>query len=426
MPGEVHAEDPKLSLRVFGMGNSHIIAQPTERADFLPQFHADALGNPAIPIDNGYSFTLSFRIVRLVCRNSRKFLIQIVCRLDGYSNANDKENMTSTYLGYLSHDDPLYGYFQSQIAPQLGITSGDGSYRVSRFNESHDVYLYAEEHMGTQWVGKFFKTADPEWSRKKGENEYNNLLYLRGLGFSSQPHYVVKPLGFNPGIDNVLIVEYVTGEPLSKIIIDAMYFGNRNRLYKKLSALAHFLATLHNRTAGDYAVNFDENYQYMGRLVQSLVEKQGLGREYAEAFWSLRDIWRSRRCMWEDRNVIVHGDTTPANFLFGRRNHVMAIDLERMKWSDRVFDLGRLCGELKHFFFRGTQDPFSAEPFIGHFLWEYCRYFPDHENTFRSITQRIPFYMGITLLRISRNAWIDGEYRTRLIHEARQILSASI
>jgi hypothetical protein len=32
--------------------------------------------------------------------------------------------------------------------------------------------------------------------------------------------------------------------------------------------------------------------------------------------------------------------------------------------------------------------------------------------------------MGITLLRIARNSWIDGDYRWRLIHAARQILKA--
>ncbi len=33
----------------------------------------------------------------------------------------------------------------------------------------------------------------------------------------------------------------------------------------------------------------------------------------------------------------------------GQGHHTMAIDFERMKWAERVFDLDRLCGELKHF-----------------------------------------------------------------------------
>ena len=102
----------------------------------------------------------------------------------------------------------------------------------------------------------------------------------------------------------------------------------------------------------------------------------------------------------------------------------MAIDLERMQWADRVFDLGRLCGELKHFFMQALNDPGAAEPFIGHFLWEYCCHLPDRMGAFAAITRRAPFYIGITLLRIARNSWIGPEYRWRLVQEATHILRA--
>jgi serine/threonine protein kinase len=330
------------------------------------------------------------------------------------------------YLGHLSREDPLYGYLQYHIVPQLGFNSPDASYRVFRFNYSRNVYLYEEKHRGIRLVGKFFKSSDQYHARKTGETEFNNLIFLRSLGFSDSPHYVVKPYGFNPAIDNLLVVEYIEADSLSKIINDAIHAGNHKRLFRKLSALAHFLATMHNRTAGDYGVNFDESYQYMGRLLKSLIEKRGMGSDHSDELWFLREVWRGRSCMWEDRGVLVHGDATPSNLLFGHGRDVIAIDLERMKWADRVFDLGRLCGELKHFFLQSTGNPFAAEPFIGHFLWEYCCHFPERENAFRSITLRIPFYMGITLLRIARNSWIDWDYRWRLVHEAKQALRASV
>ncbi len=332
--------------------------------------------------------------------------------------------MAGRYLGELSQEDPLQDYLQFQIAPQLGFTAPRPSYDVFQFSDSRDVYLYVEKHGGPQLVGKYFQRFTTSQARQRGETEFNNLLFLRALGLSAWPHRVARPYGFNPDINNLLLIEYVAAEPLSGIIDAAIHGGRRNRLFRKLSALAHFLAGLHHRTVGEWTVNFEESHQYMGRLLQSLIEKWGLGGEDSEELRFLGDTWRHRGCMWQDRGVLVHGDATPSNLLFGKGPEVIAIDLERMKWADRVFDLGRLCGELKHFFFQATADPLAAEPFIGHLLWEYSGLFPDRESAFHAITRRIPFYMGITLLRIARNSWIDDRYRWRLIHEAKQILRA--
>jgi aminoglycoside phosphotransferase (APT) family kinase protein len=123
--------------------------------------------------------------------------------------------------------------------------------------------------------------------------------------------------------------------------------------------------------------------------------------------------------MWEDQQVLVHGDATPPNFLFGQGLSVMAIDLERMKRADRVFDVGRIAGELQHSFLRATGNKYAAEPFIGHFLWEYACHFPDRRAAFHSICGRVAFQMGLTLLRIARNSWVGPDYRARLIEEAK-------
>jgi len=100
----------------------------------------------------------------------------------------------------------------------------------------------------------------------------------------------------------------------------------------------------------------------------------------------------------------------------------MSFDLERVQWADRVYDAGRIAAELQHFFLLETGNKYLAEPFIGHFLWEYSCHFPDHEQTFRSITGRAPFYMGITLLRIARNSWLTGDYKRKLVQEAKECL----
>ncbi len=48
---------------------------------------------------------------------------------------------------------------------------------------------------------------------------------------------------------------------------------------------------------------------------------------------------------------------------------VAAIDLERMKRGDRMFDVGRVAGELQHAFMSAVDDRHRAEPFIRHFFW---------------------------------------------------------
>ena len=98
----------------------------------------------------------------------------------------------------------------------------------------------------------------------------------------------------------------------------------------------------------------------------------------------------------------------PATLLFGRGLSVIAIDLERMRRADRTFDLGRIAGELQHYFLQATGNKQAAEPFIGHFLWEYACHFPDRGRAFRSITGRLPFQMALTLLRIARNSWVSA------------------
>lgn len=336
--------------------------------------------------------------------------------------------MNLEFRGALCLDDPLYAYVRAHIEPQLGFVGKSSGYRVYQFSHASSVYLYEEKRRQARFIGKFFKTplshVSPD-ALNPAENEYRNLVFLRSLGFDHPPHYVVRPLGCAPDINNFLALEYLPAESLDSIILAAIYQGGRQRLFRKLSALAHFLATLHNRTARYETVNFDAVLVYLERVLRTHRAKRDMSEATAWMFSALGQRWRNRACMWEDRSVLVHGDATPPNFLFGSGKNVMAIDLERMQWADRLFDVGRLCGELKHFFLRASNDKNAAEPFIGHFLWEYAHHFPDHERTFAAITQRVPFYLGLTLLRIARNRWVDNSYRTRLLSTAKTILEAS-
>ncbi len=96
-----------------------------------------------------------------------------------------------------------------------------------------------------------------------------------------------------------------------------------------------------------------------------------------------------------------------------------------MKRGDRMFDVGRVAGELQHSFMNATGDKRRAEPFIGHFLWEYACHFPDRRGAFASITERAPYYMALNLLRIARNDYISSHYSGKLVSQAKKLLRAS-
>lgn len=222
-------------------------------------------------------------------------------------------------------------------------------------------------------------------------------------------------------MNRLLVVEYCYGTPLDDIITAAIKENNPQLLYDKLRALAWFLATLHNRSArADEPVRFNAVCHYFNLVVNGLKSIISEHDEYL--LRSYCENYRNDPDMWHDCEVLVHGDATPSNFFFGDDMHVITFDLERVQRTDRVFDVGRLCAELQHFFMRITGNKYAAEPFIGHFLWEYSCHFPDRERTFECISRKIPFYMGANLLRIARNGYLDNSYRQRLIQEAGECL----
>jgi aminoglycoside phosphotransferase (APT) family kinase protein len=304
----------------------------------------------------------------------------------------------------------------------MGVRNGPADFRVFSMKHSK-VYLYEECHSHAQVVGKFFLSDghDTAEAVQHMRREFDNLELLRGYGLAGYPHHVVRPLGTNAWLNGVLVEEYAAGVPLSAFFNDAIHKRQSQPLFEKLTALAYFLATLHNRTANGQGVDFHQDCAYLDRLVRKLQSQHVIGNWDVDELHWLRDRWREKPRMWEDNQVLVHGDATPSNLLFGGGLSVIAIDLERMKRADRAFDLGRIAGELLHHFLQAGNKP-GAEPFIGHFLWEYACHFPDRDRAFRSITGRLPFQMALTLLRIARNSWVSANQRRRLVDEAKGIL----
>jgi aminoglycoside phosphotransferase (APT) family kinase protein len=334
--------------------------------------------------------------------------------------------VTGTYVGHLPRNDWLHEYLKKIVTDRMGVRTADPAFRVFRLNGSNEVYAYEERSTGARVICKFYGPKfgwDVDRAEWTAHQEYQALKTLRGYGLVGSPHHVIRPLGLNRDINCVLALEYYGGEQLSDAITRSINHGDDAHLRWRLKSLAYFLATLHRRTANGTDIDFGSDCRYLDALVGRLWGER-IGQWDVEEFAWLRDRWRERPQMWQDQQVWLHGDATPANFLFGPGMDVAAIDLERMKRGDRMFDVGRIAGELQHSFMVSTGDKHRAEPFIGHFLREYSSHFPDREGTFRSVTGRAPYYMGLNLLRIARNDYISDDYGGRLIAQAKTLLRA--
>lgn len=324
--------------------------------------------------------------------------------------------MSEFYSGHLSCKDRMFEFLKCEIFSAMGCDCHDGI-RVFSTNGSNAVYIYEERASNFRVVGKFFRSSrQQDWNlaKKHLERELENIKLFRT--YLGKPHYVARPLGRNDELGCLLVVEYCSGESLDSIIIRSIKESNDTLLFAKLTSLAYFFATVHNRSAQGSGVDFNQQCGYFSTLLRGIEDVSS--RHERDCLWNLCVKWKNKVSVWQDNEVLVHGDATPSNFLFGDGLHVIAFDMERVKLADRCFDLGRLAAELQHFFLRFTGNKYRAEKFIGHFLWEYCCHFPDRTSAFESVCKRIPFYMGANLLRIARNNYLGNEYRTLLKNEA--------
>jgi hypothetical protein len=166
----------------------------------------------------------------------------------------ERRPVPKQYLGHLSSHDPLHPYLVQDVLPQIGVRNRAADFRVFSMKDGK-VYLYQERHSCTQVVGKFFVSGGHHSAdgMKRMRQEFDNLQLLRGYGLAGYPHHIVRPLGTNAWLNSILVEEYAPGVPLSAFVNDAIHQGQSQPLFDKLTALAYFLATLHNRTANGLA-----------------------------------------------------------------------------------------------------------------------------------------------------------------------------
>jgi len=313
-------------------------------------------------------------------------------------------------------------YLREEIFPQLAPPPY-GDIEITSLGAQKPVCLFFERKRNIMVVGKLFKwgVIPLEEAWLEADKEYANLKLLREmLGKKADGDNVVAPLGENRDLSALLVVEWAPGLTLDFFLAKAIFEQQSDQLVQTLSHLARFLVKLHETCKTDKLLSPELPQCYLSALLNSLGEGL-LDPLLRNAIEKHAVQWRNAEAVFaSDRETIVHGDATTTNFLFDNGN-VTAIDLQNMKWADRCWDLGFIAAELKHHFMWRTGSGQAAEPFIGHFLWEYAVDYGD-TNFLHVITRKIPLYMAIGLLRIARNLYLDESYREHLILEAKRCL----
>jgi len=312
-------------------------------------------------------------------------------------------------------------YLREEIFPQLAPPPY-GEIEMTSLGAQKPVCLFFEKKKNIMVVGKLFKWGvvllEDAWLG--ADKEYLNLKLLREeLGMDGGADHVVAPLGESKELSALLVTERASGQTLDYYIAKAIFEQQHDELFQTLSHLARFLVKLHETAKTERPLSAELPRFYLNSLLDSLRDgpvdypKRAEIEEYAVR-WYAKPVFSS------DRETIVHGDATPTNFFFDNGN-VTAIDLESMKWADRCWDLGFIAAELKHHFTWRTGNGWAAEPFISHFLWKYAIDYGD-TNFFNIITNKLPLYMALGLLRIARNFYVGDTHRERLVMEAQQCL----
>jgi hypothetical protein len=304
----------------------------------------------------------------------------------------------------MPNERALLDYLCEEIFPQLSPPPY-GNIEICRIGSHKPVYIFSEASNRILAVGKLFKHGriplDEAWLA--ADREYSNLERLRNeFGMNDASCEIISPLGKNKELAALLVTRKAPGNLLDHYIARAIYEQRQAKLFQKLTCLARFFARLHGNSRTDTPVS-----KTHAREVWSLEKKA--------ARW-----WNHDGEAAPDTEVIVHGDATPTNFFF-REDKVTGIDLESMSYADRCWDLGFIAAELKHHFWWRSGDKWAAEPFIGHFLWQYAAFLGD-AGFFLIITRRLPLFMALGLARMARNTWLNEGYRKMLIEEARLCL----
>jgi hypothetical protein len=197
---------------------------------------------------------------------------------------------------------------------------------------------------------------------------------------------VPRPIAARKDFHCVLVTEHVKAKPLFK------FMKSENGLYDRLITTAHTLRRLHDHTKSDYRKQYE--FAHFHKILDQLTLDSKRRLEFNRL---LGDWWYST-LVDQPYGCRIHNDPNPVNLIFNH-DRLILLDFES-SWehANFVHDLGVVAAEMKHYFARHKGNDQRAEPYIGHFLWHYSR----NIDEFRRITQALPFFMSMGLLRTAR------------------------
>jgi hypothetical protein len=325
-------------------------------------------------------------------------------------------------IGVLESDDEIYYWLVSSILPKLGVRNYNSIIRAYGTYGSHDVKIYEAIHSGRPYrvVIKFYGNEPQGF--KHFLRELRALQRFENLGLDKGLYRVSHLLGFNEDLGYVICIEYAWGKLFADIIDEAIFEGRSPSLVYALSEIAYTLYLIHEKSKSQYPLNNKYELDYYEKTINRLIGEAPSTPNEINFLKSLGAKWLDQEYMALNETALVHGDCTPGNFIISDSPRIVAIDLERSRWSDPVFDLGRMSAELKHKFMLHTKDVEKASPFIQSMYDSYCALLTNGES-YEDLIKRNPYYEGLTLLRIAKNNWLPDEHKRKLIDESKLVLN---
>jgi aminoglycoside phosphotransferase len=326
-------------------------------------------------------------------------------------------------MNRLADTDPLARALRRLVGAEAGFQPPSGEVRVELLPASRQVLRFTFPASGYAVVGKFFSAYPPQASADLSlAREYDHYLRLPGLGLGNGGGLTPRLLGRWPKRSLGLLLEAVPGPDLDHLLLRACLHADPAPLFEALENLARLLAFFHSRPVPADPVTPHPALAYLDKVMAQLLEAGLLTGEDCQALARERDAWEERCQDFFDRQVLIHGDATPTNFLFPN-GRAVALDLERLRIGDRLWDLSWVAGELKHAWGWRSADFSGSEAAIRHFFRMYLTAAGLDPALTRRLFSLNPFYMALAELRIARNLYLSRDYRRELVAEARRCLA---